>query len=140
MALLFVGEKRSQRAIDLGYSWDDGRLAGCTLLAALEACGYSRTIRDFKIVNAYLDNGSENTQARDLARTLHGKGWLVIGMGHAAQHMLDVWRVPYRPMIHPAARGAIRKRERYHAHVRAVLSHQYEGGPHAPYSSPGPRL
>lgn len=119
---LFVGEKRSSKAIASGWSWQDGRLAGKTLLDALEACGLSRTVRRFRIVNAFYDDGHENTECRDLARQLAAERWIIIGMGDWAQRALTFWGIPYRAMIHPAARGAIRKRERYHAHVAAVLA------------------
>ena len=36
---VFVGEKRSARAIRLGVRWEDGRLSGKTLFEALRAAG-----------------------------------------------------------------------------------------------------
>ena len=51
--LVFVGERRSRRARAMGVSWSDGRLAACTLHAALRACGIDPTTVTF--VNLFQD-------------------------------------------------------------------------------------
>jgi hypothetical protein len=53
------------------------------------------------------------------------RGATVLAMGRLVQAELARRHIPHRPMVHPAARGRIRKRERYVEHVREVLEHAY---------------
>lgn len=48
-------------------------------------------------------------------------GAVVVGMGRAAQGVLAQAGITHLRLIHPAARGAIRARGTYYAHVAAVL-------------------
>jgi hypothetical protein len=50
-----------------------------------------------------------------------GAGGLVIAMGRKVQRELERKGFPHLRIVHPAARGTIRKKERYAAHLRAVL-------------------
>ena len=123
---LFIGEKRSKTAIKRGWTWDHGRLAGCTLTKVLEVCGLSRLGPPYghyyEVVNAFLDDGQKDvlmlTRIEDAARH---RGWTVIALGTKVSALLTRYDIPHRRMTHPAARGAIRKRERYLAHVQQVL-------------------
>lgn len=111
--LIFVGEKRSPRAIQLGVRWQDEALAAKPLFAALWACGIEPT--DCTFVN-WFDERSHN--AIRIAASL---GACVFAMGQKVQYALSEAKIPFTPLVHPAVRGRIRKRERYIAYVQGQL-------------------
>lgn len=118
---VFVGEKRSPKAIAMGVKWEDGRLGAKTLHDALRAVGLDPDEQRF--LNLYVDDlpGVVDPGALDQIRTLLNDGWVIVGLGRIVQTALDRRGIPYRPMVHPAARGAIRTRARYQRHVARVL-------------------
>lgn len=118
---VFVGEKRSRKAIALGVTWEDGRLAAKTLHEALRAVGLDPDEQRF--LNLYLDHlpGVVNPDALDQIRKLLRDGWVIVGLGRVVQAGLKRLGIPHRPLVHPAARGAIRSRARYQRHVAWVL-------------------
>lgn len=120
--LVFVGEKRSAKAIAMGVRWTDGRLAAVPLFEALEAAGVDPAAQRF--VNLFLDgdawrvSGGGVRLIRQLARLRTSR---VVGLGRRVQSTLARLEIDHLPMVHPAARGAIRRRDRYMAHVGAVI-------------------
>lgn len=120
--LVFVGEKRSAKAVALGVTWHDGRLAARTLFNALRALGDAEPQRHH-FVNLFLDCPSYQLRdhSLDLVRELRAQGHTVVGLGRRVQRVLDQAGIEHLPLYHPAARGAIRKTERYQAHVADVL-------------------
>jgi hypothetical protein len=110
---LFVGEKKSNRAVQMRVSWRDGRLAAKQLFDALHACGIDPTDCDFanwlnmrdrkKIYNAYADGTS------------------IVGMGQIVQNGLTRSNISHIKIVHPAARGRIRGKALYKAHIRKML-------------------
>lgn len=118
--LLFIGERRSPTAIRLNVTWSDGRLCAKTLHDALRAAGISPAACEYG--NVFEDDGSDN--ALDLIRAyVHARhGGLVVALGATAARVLARRRIPHLALTHPAARGAIRKTERYRAHVADTLS------------------
>lgn len=117
--ILFVGDKRSKTAIRMNVTWQDGRLATKVLFEALAALGLSND--DYEVIKAYYDNGHMD---RDLLQKLLRfgmQGYVIVGMGRRAQQALERLNVKHLKMIHPAARGRIRRRELYRAHVAEVL-------------------
>lgn len=108
--VLFVGEKRSALAVTRGFTWKDGRLAAKQLFDALDALKFPRERVAF--ANAY---------ERGHMRIILAHRGPIIAMGEKAQRRLTREGVRYTPMIHPAARGRIRAKDRYTAHVRSVL-------------------
>jgi hypothetical protein len=46
----------------------------------------------------------------------------LVALGRRVEAALARDGLPHRFLIHPAARGAIRRRDRYQAHVAAVLT------------------
>lgn len=127
---LFVGERPSRRAVQIGASWHNGKLAACTLWRALEAIGLDPQDQGF--CNIWMDaepgehDAAHEESALVLARVYLEYGGTIVGMGQTVCAWLDRHAIPHRTMIHPAARGAIRRRETYQAHVAAVLAG--EGG------------
>ena len=121
---VFVGEKRSRNAIMLGVTWEDGRLAAKTLHDALRAVGLDPGEQRF--LNLYLDHlpGVVNPDTLDQIRELLRDRWVIVGLGRVVQATLRRMGIPHRPMVHPAARGAIRSRARYQRHAACVLGRQ----------------
>jgi hypothetical protein len=117
----FVGERRSLKALAMGVTWEDGRLGGKTLHDALRAVGLDPHAQRF--LNLYLDDlpGVVDPAALDQIGALLTDGWVIVGLGRIVQGTLTHLGIPHRPMVHPAARGAIRTRARYQRHVARVL-------------------
>lgn len=118
---VFVGERRSRRAIEMGVRWEHGRLCARTLHEALRAMGLDPTRQTY--LNAYTDGEPAAIDAAAIARvrSLAAAGAQIVALGRAAHRALEQAAVPHRRLTHPAARGAIRARAAYHAHVAAVL-------------------
>jgi hypothetical protein len=57
-------------------------------------------------------------------RSLVDDGLTVVAMGCKVQEALLRAGVPFLPLVHPAARGVIRTRAVYQAHVAAVIAAQ----------------
>jgi len=110
--MIFVGEERSERARAMGVYWTDGRLAAAHLFDALRAAGIDPTACTF--VNWFEGE-------REPVRNAAARGETVIGMGRRVQRALAAEGIAHRALTHPAARGLIRRRDRYRAHVREVL-------------------
>ena len=134
---VFVGERRSQRAIQMGVRWEHGRLCARTLHAALRAIGLDPEEQGY--VNLYSDAEPSALDEAVLARLrlLAEDSVEVVGLGQIVHRALERTGVAHRRLIHPAARGAIRARAAYQAHVALVLGQ----GPEAATdhgSIPGP--
>jgi len=108
--MLFVGEKRSELAKKMGVRWEDGRLAAKQLFDALEACGVDP--KDCLFANWFQSN------KRAFIRSYDGP---VFAMGKIVQAALEREGIDHIPIVHPAARGEIRKKERYRNHIRKAL-------------------
>jgi hypothetical protein len=114
--MLFVGERRSGLARKRGVTWINGRLAAKQLFDALLACGVNPA-------KQYYCNIYERT-GRSLVRQANGAGVTVVAMGRKVQREIAKMRVPFIPLVHPAARGAIRLKRNYTDHVRTSLTQQ----------------
>jgi hypothetical protein len=123
---LFVGERPSEKAFRMGWTWESGRLAAKPLFEALAACGIAPQACGF--VNLF---GERPDAARSGTRTIDDRllviraaaeaGTRIVALGNRVSAALVSGNVPHLTLIHPAARGAIRLRETYVAHVREVL-------------------
>jgi len=130
LVLLFVGERPSHRAHAAGWTLADGRLAGKTLHDAVRALGLDPARQAFR--NLWRAPEPDPTdawhQARALAfirRSLDRRGFcpvLVVGLGRKVCRVLRDAEIPHVELVHPAARGRIRKGRRYAAHVRQRLA------------------
>jgi hypothetical protein len=119
--LVFVGERRSQRAISMGVTWGDGRLAARTLFEALQAAGVDPHTQRF--VNLFPDPPAARIPDERVLTELRAvPAHRLVALGSLVAVALKRAGIAHRLLAHPAARGAIRKRERYHAHVAAVLA------------------
>jgi hypothetical protein len=80
--IVFVGERRSSRAIQMKVTWQDGRLAAKVLFEALTALEITEDVSVG--VNAYRDDGSLDVSIMEGVQTLQGQGWLIVGMDKKA--------------------------------------------------------
>lgn len=129
-SLLFVGECRSLTAQSKGWTWKDGRLAAKPLFEALAAMGVDATAHAF--TNLWTDNATGQTPGASGSAVIawqkigrlktHTKaGGVIVALGKRVSEELTKREIAHVALVHPAARGKIRKRERYHEHVRAKL-------------------
>lgn len=117
---VFVGEKRSRRAVEMSVTWEHERLCGKTIAEALREAGIEP--RACLFVNLFLDGDGWELDGAALARLREAAaaGSRVVGLGRRVQRALSKAGVPHIELYHPAARGAIRGAE-YRRHVAAVL-------------------
>ena len=80
--IVFVGERRSLRAIQMNVTWQDGRLAAKVLFEALATLGIMEDVS--VVVHAYRDDGSLDVSIMEGVQTLQGQGWLIVGMDKKA--------------------------------------------------------
>ena len=110
VVVLFVGEERSATAKKMGVYWEDGNLAAKTLFDACRAHRVDPLKHEFT-------NLFERGGKRDV-REWRGP---VVAMGRKVQAELTRMGIEHTPMVHPAARGKIRLKANYAAHVGEVL-------------------
>lgn len=119
----FIGECRSLTAIQKGWTWEDGRLAAAPLFEALRAMGVDPG--DQSYFNLYLDppapRGTIDEWTLGMLETLIGVR-IIVALGQRVSRELVRRGIEHIAIVHPAARGRIRKRPRYIAHVRKSLS------------------
>lgn len=116
---IFVGERPSATARRRQWTWRHGRLAARTLFDALRAAGLEPLAQRY--TNLF-DDGMDVKYAVvwRLRREVRA-GCVIVALGKRVSIALERAGIGHTPMVHPAARGVIRKRERYHEHVRACL-------------------
>ena len=120
--ILFVGERRSPRAMAMGVTWTHGRLSAKTLHEALRAIGLDPSEQLY--INLYRDPPSPlevdpEALARLTGHSLHGGP--VIALGKRVSGYLEHHGIQHVPLVHPAARGSIRRTENYQSHVAIML-------------------
>lgn len=118
-AFVFVGEQRSPTAIRRGWTWKDGRLAAKTLHEALRAAGIEPARQVY--VNLWSDGGELNLDVVAELLVLDRARLTLVALGRRVADNLARFGVSHVEMVHPAARGSIRRSERYQAHVASVL-------------------
>ncbi len=118
MTFLFVGERRSATAIRMKVTWKDGRLAAIPLFDGLRACRLDPNDQHF--CNLFHGEPYENVN-RSVLRIIKSSPHPIVALGNRVQRVLTEHGVQHIPLVHPAARGRIRKRERYVAHVKEQL-------------------
>lgn len=124
---LFVGERPSDRAVQMGVTWSDGALAGATLFDALRNLGLDPSQQSYRnlytspVRGAATDREDEREAIGEIKRAQE-RGLTVVGMGRIVQRVLMREGIPHLQLRHPAARGRERLRARYHTHARDVLT------------------
>lgn len=125
MTFLFVGEKPSWKAYDGGLTWRDGKLAAKTLFDALRAIEVEPERQNF--FNLFGDEPSsletDNPEIKKRVRKISNlaKTHKIVALGGKVSKLLEQYGVTHKKLVHPAARGKIRGKEVYIAHVREVL-------------------
>jgi hypothetical protein len=105
-------------ALEIGATWQNGKLAGKTLREGLIAVGIDPDQQEY--INVL---GDDQEAAIAAIREALAAGKVVVGMGQLVCKALAANNIEYRQIVHPAARGKIRKTERYQEHLadRLVL-------------------
>jgi hypothetical protein len=116
MSVLFVGEEPSETAKANGWKWGDGHLCSKTLLEAFDFAGFPRHKAEF--LNLFTDGQINKKNLNQIRASLTP----VVGMGNKVQKVLNRYGVRHIPLIHPAARGSIRRTENYQQHVKEQLT------------------
>lgn len=109
MKYLFVGERRSDRAKEMGVRWSDGRLAAKQLFDALIKCGIDPKEHEF---TNWFEGGKRKTREWP---------YLIVAMGKKVQRALTNEGIIHTAIVHPAARGTIRKKDNYARHIQRKL-------------------
>lgn len=117
---VFIGERPSRRAVAIGATWQNGKLAGATLRAALVAAGIDPAQQRYLNLWDTPDGRDCAPRLTEIQR-LVAEGAQIVGMGQIVCRQLAREGIPHRALIHPAARGTIRRTGRYQAHVQQVL-------------------
>lgn len=126
----FVGECRSITAIRNNWTWKDGRLAAKPLFEALNAMGIEIDNQvDFmnlwddpplhKHKKKWVPEINESSLAI-LVSLLEVR--VIVALGARVSTELIKRGIEHVALVHPAARGRIRLRSRYIAHVKEKLS------------------
>lgn len=125
MKLLFVGERQSHLAAKIDATWQNGKLAAKQLHDALRALNIDPA--EQRYVNLWTRPGTgtiidkvEISALVYIAESI-AMGYTVVGMGQLVSRALKQQGITHLLIVHPAARGSIRKKERYTAHVQSVL-------------------
>jgi hypothetical protein len=117
---VFVGEKPSERALKIGATWENGKLAGKTLKDALVAFGFDPAEQMY--LNLFNADMSVNLRYSNIAFAMQFvENWTVVAMGKRVDRELTHQQVKHISIVHPAARGKIRKTELYQAHLAEKL-------------------
>lgn len=120
MKLLFIGECRSLTAKRKNWTWKDGRLAAKPLFEALRAMGVDPAAHEY--MNLWTDDPKPKIRP-GLKLLMHwsNRDVTIIALGAKVSRELARRGVVHVALVHPAARGKIRKRATYHAHVADKL-------------------
>lgn len=114
---IFVGEKRSQKAISLKVTWINGKLSAKQLFDALIYCNIDHLKQNY--INWFADNSERRKPGtKDICLNFKGK---VVALGQKVSKELNKYDIEHLTLVHPAARGKIRKKEIYNNHVRKVI-------------------
>jgi len=124
---IFVGLRPSISAWKFGKQWSDGAYAGKQLKDALDKMDMD--FDEMVFCNLYtmpLEMSRIKLDADDLRETIRkiryfASIWLIVGMGLEVQQTLDKYGIEHLKLIHPAARGKIRKKSRYLKHCQQIL-------------------
>lgn len=125
MKLLLIGERQSHQAKRINATWQNGKLAAKQLHDALRALLIDPAAQRY--VNLWSRPGIGpikdyvDVSALVYIAESRAMGYTVIGMGRIVSRELTRRGIAHLQITHPAARGAIRKKERYAAHVGSVL-------------------
>jgi hypothetical protein len=121
---LFVGERPSTTASLKGWTWQDGRLAAKQLFDALQEAGVDPASQSFVNWFGTRSDGPfvVSRTSKRVVREALASGVVIVGMGKRVCESLARHDISHVEIVHPAARGAIRKKERYITHIKERLA------------------
>lgn len=123
----FIGERPSNRAIEMDVTWRDGALAAATLFDALRHINLDPIQQHYEnlytspVRGAATDTADERRAVKAAKRAVR-RGLIIVGMGRIVQGVLTREKIPHQQLRHPAARGLGRRRDLFRAHTREVLT------------------
>jgi len=125
---IFVGERPSISAWKFTKQWSDGAYAGKQLKDAIDKidCLEFADITFCNLWTKPTEMSTPATDKKDLSKTLdeiiqYSPWWIIVGMGKIVQEKLDEYGIRHLKLVHPAARGLIRRKDRYLKHCTEVL-------------------
>lgn len=121
---LFVGEKPSDKALELGATWRKGGQCATTLHSVLHRLGiHMREVRFTNLFTRTPDNADGVIRSYTVSRIRRRarEGFVIVGMGQLVHTALCALGINHRHIVHPAARGVIRRKDTYVEHVRGIL-------------------
>ena len=113
---LFIGEERSKTAIERGWTWEDGRLAAKQLFDCLLAIDIEVEPETCKFMN-WFEEDYPRRKVIGIAR----QGYVPVAMGAKVHKAMTEAELFHLHIVHPAARGTIRKKENYTKHLKEKL-------------------
>lgn len=123
---IFVGENRSKTAQEKGWSWQECQRTGIPRLAAKPLWEALTNINinpnDQIFFNLWDDEWKLNKFIPEILTEMAEDGEIIIALGQKVHTELGKLGIPHKEMVHPAARGKIRKTSLFRKHVREVLS------------------
>lgn len=124
---VFVGENRSKTAQEKGWSWQECQKTGPVLCAkplwrALSQPLLGLNPNEQVFFNLWDDEWRLNKFIPDILKEMEEDGETIIAMGQKVHGELARLGIPHKEIVHPAARGKIRKSSLYDKHVRETLS------------------
>jgi hypothetical protein len=123
MKYLFIGEDRSEKAIQMNVRWENGRLAAKQLFDALDANGINK--EDCRFVNLFeplRQQGIMKRSHRLWILTMQMNGFTPVAMGNKVSKRLTDLKIKHIKIVHPAAKGTIRRKENYINHIKEHLA------------------
>jgi len=111
--IYFIGEKRSEQAIRNNWHWDDNVSTARFLLDCLANIGIHQS--NIIFYNLWSDDG---ILQKEVISELQSNSIPIVGMGKIVCDELDKYEISHMSIIHPAARGKIRKKELYTQHLQ----------------------
>lgn len=113
---LFIGERRSDLAVRMGVTWEDGRLAAKQLFDGLTANGIDPK-KHCEFINYF--------EWTDMPQRLNwwiNRKYELVAMGRKVEAELLKHAIKHIAIVHPASRGTIRKKANYIAHIKEKLA------------------
>lgn len=116
---LFIGERPSATAIAKRWTWRDGRLAAKQLFDGLRACGIDPQVQVFENL---FQLRRDAVRPGILNRLRSAEGCTIVAMGQLVSRRLTAAGIAHVTIVHPAARGRIRGKYVYAAHLKERLN------------------
>jgi hypothetical protein len=104
----------------MGVRWESGHLAAKTLFDALRACGLDPEAQVY--INLYDERCVRLRPCQGVLQRLQRQclNRRIVALGARVHIVLSYHQIAHLSLVHPAARGTIRRRAFYQAHVRSV--------------------